>query len=187
MVLIQRLGLTRYEADEYYRLALEAYTKKRDPDTAILHMNDAIALLPRNPEYYAARGLFQMEESNTEAARADFEQALKLHRYEMLAHYGLGLMAYRAGSWAEARSRFELAYQCDPKRPETLYCLALAYHRTAHHTGARAFMEQARAAFEAAGERGRAADAGRWLKEFQKILNATAARPGSERPELPGG
>lgn len=187
MALSQRLGLTRYEADEYYRLALEAYTKKRDPDAAILHMNDAIALLPRNPEYYAARGLFQMEESNTEAARADFEHALKLHRYEMLAHYGLGLMAYREGDWAEARSRFELAYQCDPKRPETLYCLALAYHRTANHAEAHAFMAQAQAAFEAAGERGRAADAGRWVREFQRILQASASLPGAGRPELPGG
>ena len=57
----RRMGTARFEADEYYRQALEAF-RKRSYDTAINDMNDAIALQPRRSEFYAARGFFYLED-----------------------------------------------------------------------------------------------------------------------------
>ncbi|MEP7292308.1 MAG: hypothetical protein ABI835_11020, partial [Chloroflexota bacterium] len=51
----QQLGFTRYEADEYYKQALDAY-QKGDLDAAVDAMKNAIAALPKKAEYYAARG-----------------------------------------------------------------------------------------------------------------------------------
>lgn len=163
----QRLGLSRFEADEYYQQALEAY-KKGKPDTAILQMNDAIALLPNRAEYYAARGYFRLGESHREEAIADFEKALKLYPLEMLAHYGRGMVAYQDKNWDEALAHFTDAYKADPQRPETLYYLALVYHRKGNHELARRVIELALNAFPEADKR--RADAQRWMKELDKIL-----------------
>jgi tetratricopeptide (TPR) repeat protein len=166
----QRLGLTRYEADEYYKLALEAYRKERF-DEAINHMNDAIGMLPRKAEYYATRGYFYAEDGVKDKALADFDQALKLYPYEMLAHYGKGILAYRDKNYPEALTHFTSAYHSDPQRPETQYYLALTNHRLGNDAQAQQLMAMAAAGFEKADDK-RKADANRWLREFQKALDA---------------
>lgn len=165
--LIERLGLTRYEADEYYKLALQAY-EKHQLEEAILKMEEAIKILSTEPEYYAARGLFYLEDGIKDKALADFEQALKLNPYEMLAHYGCGMIAYKDGNYDEAEAHFRDAFIADQKRPETLYYLALVYHRKRDNQRALAVMQQAVALL---GEKDkRRADANRWVREFQRLI-----------------
>ena len=81
----QRLGLTRYEADEHYKRALEAYRKARLHE-AVEAMTYAIDLLPTKAEYYATRGFFQLEDGAIAEADGDFARALEIYPYEMLAH-----------------------------------------------------------------------------------------------------
>lgn len=170
----QRLGLTRYEADEYYKKALEAYGKLK-LEEAILNMDEAIKALPNNSEYYAARGLFYLEDGVTEKAQADFEYAVKLHRYELLACYGRGIIAFKQGNWDEALAHFTDAYGADPNRPETLYYLALTQHRKGNHAAALPLMEKAQTALETAGDK-RRVDATKWVKELQRLI-AQAQKP----------
>lgn len=165
----QRLGLTRYEADEFYKKALEAFTRSKLPE-AIQAMEQAIALLPTSAEYYAARGYFYLEEGTEHSAEADFARALQLYPYEMLAHYGRGILAYRASKWDEAQAHFTNAYKANPKRPETLYYMALVYHRKGENSMAITFMQQANAAFEAAKDKKRASDAMKWVKALERLL-----------------
>ncbi|MCB9452283.1 MAG: tetratricopeptide repeat protein [Anaerolineaceae bacterium] len=176
--LTQRIGFTRYEADEHYRLALDAYRKNRF-DTAIMHMNDAIALLPSKAEYYATRGFFYLEDDVPDKALLDFEKALKINRLEMLAHYGRGVIAYKDGNIEEALAHFMDAYKAAPKRPETLYYLALIHHRQHLNAAAKQWMELAQAGFDAAGDK-RKSDSARWLKEIEKALDVQSL-PGAQR------
>jgi tetratricopeptide (TPR) repeat protein len=163
-----RFGLARYEADEYYQLALDAYKKGRF-DIAINNLNDAIALTPNRAELFAARGFIYLEDGVKDKAQADFEQALKLHPLEMLAHYGRGMMAYQSRNWDEAIAHFTDAYKADPKRPETLYYLSLAYHRKGENQeAARRLMEMALDAFPDSDKR--KGDAQRWIREFEKLV-----------------
>jgi tetratricopeptide (TPR) repeat protein len=173
----QRLGITRYEADEYYRRALEAY-RKNDFDSAIDAMNDAIDALPNKVEYYAARGLIRLEDGELEAARADFEEALRRFKYEMLANYGMGVLEYKTGNWDEALGFFLSAHYADQQRPEPLYYLALTYHRKGDLVNATNYMVKANAAFEAANDR-RKADSAKWLREFSKNLATKQGKPGT--------
>jgi tetratricopeptide (TPR) repeat protein len=166
--LTQRLGLTRYEADEYYKKALDAYHKNQ-LEEALVNVTEAISLLPRNSEYYAARGFFYLEDGVRDKAYDDFEAALRLHPYEMLAHYGRGIMAYNDRNWDEALAHFKDALIANPKRPETLYYLALTHHRRDNQEQALQYMEQALAAFEEVNDR-RRADARRWVRELSRIL-----------------
>lgn len=185
----QRWGISRYEADEYYRRALEAY-RKRAFDDAVDAMNDAIEALPTKSEYYAARGLILLEDGELERARADFETALHYFRYEMLAHYGLGALAYKAGKFDEAIRHFMQAYFIDTERAETLYYLALSHYRRGDLAAAIDFMVRANDRLEQANDR-RKADAARWLREFAKHVaqgskQHLSGRLAGQMPLLPG-
>ncbi|MCC6614435.1 MAG: tetratricopeptide repeat protein [Anaerolineae bacterium] len=164
----QRLGLTRFEADEYYTRALDAY-KKRDFDVALDAMNDAIELMPRKAEYLAARGFIFLEDGEQKRALDDFHAALVLNRYEMLAHYGRGMIAYQDQNWDEALAHFKDAFYADQNRPETLYYLGLTYYHKRDFASAIDFIERARQAFETANDR-RKAEAERWLREIQRAV-----------------
>lgn len=169
----QKLGFSRYEADEYYRRALDAY-KKGDFDSAVDAITDAINLLPDKSEYYAARGFFQVEDGAHAEALADFDQALRLYPYEMLAHYGRGMIAYKNKDWDAALAHFTMAQRIDPQRPETLYYLALAHYHRGDLASAINTMGQAQAAFERANDK-RKADVARWLREFQRMIEKPVA------------
>ena len=174
--LAQRLGLTRYEADEFYKQALEAYEKK-DLEAALLAMSEAIALLPTNSEYYAARGFFYLEDGVKPKAREDFDQALEIYPYESLAHYGRGMLTYQEKNWEEAVAHFTEAYRANPERPETLYYLALAHHHNGENEKAQPLMEQARAKFEADNDR-RRTDAAKWTRELDKLIRQSRLMDG---------
>lgn len=175
----QRLGFTRYEADEAYKKALDAF-KKKDMDTAIDAITAAIEALPNNSEYYAARGFMFYEDGEREKAREDFESALKCYRYEMLAHYGLGMLAYREAltieepaAWDVALQHFLTAHRADPARGETLYYLALVSYYKRDYPNAVSYMLRAQQAFEAAGDRRAKSHAEKWVKEFTRMANKT--------------
>lgn len=167
----RRLGAARFEADEYYQQALEAF-RKRSYDTAINDMNNAIALQPRRAEFFATRGLFYLEDGVDDKAQADFQQALRLFPQEMLAHYGRGVIAYKTGNMDEALAHFSDAYKADPNRPETLYYLALVYHRQKQHETAKRLMEVGLNALPA--EDKRRGDFQKWVREFDRLIAANA-------------
>jgi tetratricopeptide (TPR) repeat protein len=170
--LTPRFGITRFEADEYYQQALEAFRKGK-LDLAITSLTDAIAMQPQRSEFYAARGLFYLEDGVNDKAQQDFQQALKIHPREMLAHYGRGMMAYQSGNLDEALAHFTDAYKSDPRRPETLYYLSLTYHRKKDHEVAHRLMETALGLFPEQDKR--RSDAQRWLREFDKLIREKAA------------
>ena len=168
-LLTQRLGIPRYEADEHYKRALAAF-QKGDYDQAVDQMNKAINLLSSNPEYYAMRGLIYLQDAVPEKAEADFTEALRRYRYEMLAHYGLGVLAYRAKKWADAHEHFTQALAVQPERPELLYYQALTQHRMGKNDAALALMRQAAAHYDTANDRAHRADANKWVKVFEDLV-----------------
>ena len=164
-----RFGLTRYEADEYYHLALQAYARK-NVEEAIQQMNQAVALLPSLAEYYAARGFFFLEHGAPAEAQRDFDEALRRRPYEMLANYGKGRMAYEGKEWAEALQHFLAAWASQPERPETMYYIALVLHHQGDNVRALEWMEKAQAIFVKVSDQAHARQAERWVEELNKIL-----------------
>lgn len=162
-----RLGLNRYEADEYYKKALESFAK-RNFDEAILNLNEAIKLLPKNSEYLATRGFVRLEDGLELEAEEDFALALKHYPFEMLAHYGRGIIAFNQKKWDEAQQHFTHAYRADPKRAETMYYLALTHHRKGEQATALSVMQKALALFEANNDR-RKNDATKWVRTLTNL------------------
>ena len=166
--LTQRLGLSRFEADEHYAAALRAF-RGRDLAAAIKAMEAAISLLPRHAEYHAVLGFFLLENKRGEAAAQAFDQALDLDPYDMLANYGKGMSAYRAKDWQGAETCFARAHAARPARPETLYYLAMVQHRLGSNAEALRWMEAARGAFAQAEDK-RARHCLAWMSEFEKLI-----------------
>ncbi len=154
---------------------MEAYGK-RDLTTAIVNLNAAIELLPGNSEYFAARGLIKLEDGLDTDAEPDFNQALKLYPYEMLAHYGLGMLAANRKAWDAAQKHFTEAFRADPKRAETQYQLAIVHHRKGEHSIALRVMQQAHALFVQHNDR-RKADAAKWVKTLEKLAQQPPSLP----------
>jgi len=171
--LVARLGITRYEADEYYRIALDFYNK-RNLEEALNNLNSAIELNPHRPEYYATRGFFRLEDGlPADKTEPDFDEALKRNPYEMLANYCKGIINYRAENYEAAREYFNTAWAVMPERVETLYYLGLVEHRLMNNRQALAWMQQAAAALEGTEDRAlkrykRNAD--KWVAAIEKQL-----------------
>lgn len=163
-----RFGLSRYEADEYYRIALVAY-RANNLEEALLNMGYAIALEPYVAEYFAARGLMFLEDSVLDRAQADFENALTMHSFEMLSNYGMGVINYRNKQYEVALEYFMRAWAVDQQRPETLYYLAMSQHRLRNNQDAFGWMQQAHARFEALGDKAHSRDSEKWLREFSRL------------------
>jgi uncharacterized protein HemY len=91
----------------------------------------------------------------------------------MLAHYGLGMIAYKNREWDAALEHFANAYRADSKRAETIYYLALTYLQKGETASALNAMVQAQAAFEQANDR-RKSQADRWVRELGHLAEKTA-------------
>ena len=126
--LAQRLGVSRYDADERYRAALAAFAA-RDRQRAVSELRAAIELLPNHAEYHAALGLLLLEDKRKADALDAFDEALRLNPYEALASYGKGMIAYRAKDWRAAESCFFQALAAQPERAEAQYYMAMIKHR----------------------------------------------------------
>lgn len=163
----QRLGISRFQADEHYKLALLAFGR-RDLKRAQAEIQAAIDLLPRHAEYHAVHGLYLLEDKAPDRAQDAFERALALDAYDMLANYGGGMMAYRAKDWKTAARLFLMALAAKPSRPETQYFLAMAYHRLGQNAEAERWMDAARAGFADRDDRREKQSAG-WIREFRKL------------------
>jgi len=168
--LVSRFGLTRYDADEYYRIALNHY-KKRNLEEAIHSIDQALALLPTRAEYYATRGFFRLEDGVPIKAAEDFEMALRHNPYEMLANYGKGVIAYQDKDWEGAQQYFLTAWAAMPDRAETLYYLSLVAHRLGENERALDWMQRARDAFDKRSEKRPVSDADEWLRELRRLVS----------------
>jgi Flp pilus assembly protein TadD len=181
--LVQRLGLTRYDADEHYKLALKAF-KKKNMEEAHAQICEAIQFLPTLAEYHATQGYFYFEEGEQDKAEEAFDQALQLNPYEMLANYGKGMIAYDDKNWQDASTYFLDALAAQPTRPETQYYLAMVNHRLGANGQALKWMTEAKTGFAAAEDK-RERTCDRWIREFEKLIEDGLLRFNPQNPDAP--
>jgi tetratricopeptide (TPR) repeat protein len=182
--LVARFGMTRYEADEHYRIALDFF-QKNNLDQAILNMDAAIELLHNRAEYYAGRGFFRLEDGDPTRAEPDFDKALEINPYEVLANFGKGVIAYNHKDYDKAIEFFMKAWAAHNERPETLYYIALSHHRKKDNNLAQYWMQQAVLHYQKLAEKDREArkrlrNAEKWVREFEKLIKQVQAAASKE-------
>jgi tetratricopeptide (TPR) repeat protein len=137
-------------------------------EEALANMEQALALYPNSAEYHATRGFFFLEHGARDKATTAFDEALRYNQYEMLAHYGLGVLAFKAQDWPRALEHFNLANMITPNRAETLYYLALVQRISNQAPAAIATMQKALALYENMDAKKQARDARAWLAAWDK-------------------
>ena len=172
--LAQRLGASRFEADEFYWQALAAF-QRQDYEEALALIDSAIQRHPSYAEYHATLGWFHHERDATSQARSAFDHALTINPYEMLANYGLGILAYKDKDWEAAASYFLNAIAAQPNRPETLYYLSLVQHRQGENKRAIQWMQRAKEAFSSAGDN-RERQCLSWIRQYEKLSKEDMTR-----------
>ncbi|MCY4021082.1 MAG: tetratricopeptide repeat protein [Chloroflexi bacterium] len=172
--LAQRLGASRFEADEAYLGALAAYRRK-DLKEALAQIESAIARHPSHAEYHATLAWFQLERGDASPAREGFERTITINPYEMLANYGLGVLAYKDKDWETAAGYFLNAMAAQPGRPETMYYLSLVRHRQGDNERALHWMQKAQQEFAAADDK-REKQCHAWMREFAKLADEDRTR-----------
>ena len=78
-----------------------------DFDGSLLHVNAALALAPSLPNALTLRGYLELQQSDLEAARADFQQALDADPTFSVARLYLGASLNRLGRYDEALQHLE--------------------------------------------------------------------------------
>ncbi len=176
MNLLRGFKRPRTLAERYLERGLYALDHRKYDD-AIADLTEAIAHEPENAELYTTRGFIYLQSNNADYlpyARADFEYALHLDSQQMVAQYGLGMMAYAAGDYHEAMRRFDLAREISPLRAEIYYYRALCRYQLGDPQGAVKEMEELARPLFAAGDP-RHLDAAKWINVFKKAIKGPSA------------
>jgi tetratricopeptide (TPR) repeat protein len=97
----------------------EAYTVlgKKDFNQAMVYLNKAKALNPKNPEIYVAIGDVYLQQVNGTDAIKNYNEALKLDPNYTNAHVRTGKLYTRALNYMEAKLAFEKAISIDAAYP----------------------------------------------------------------------
>ncbi|HEY6248628.1 MAG TPA: tetratricopeptide repeat protein [Candidatus Angelobacter sp.] len=118
-----RLKIPHKAKDEYHKA--ETALKKNDIKTARLHLNQAIALYPKYDLAYFELGKLEMDLGDGEAARTDFEQAVKLNDGFGDAQRELAKILLAEKNYAGAEPALFAALRSDPGDLWTLSFTAL--------------------------------------------------------------
>ena len=109
-----------------------AYLRTPDYDAALSNVNGLIALRPDDPYAHELKGQILFESRNYAAAAQSYTRAVEILPREALILSGLGkaLLAQDTSSKTrEALEVFETAYSIDPRQPNLLRDMAVAYAR----------------------------------------------------------
>jgi len=118
-----RLQIPRKAQNEYRKA--ETALAKNNAETAKLHLNRAIALYPNYDLAYFMLGKLEMAAGGREAAKADFEHAVKLNDAFGEAHRELAKILLAEKDYAAAEPALLAALRSDPSDLWTLSFTAL--------------------------------------------------------------
>ena len=118
-----RLKIPRKAKDEYHKA--ETALRKNDAETARLHLNQAIVLYPNYDLAYFKLGKLEMAAGHRDAARTNFERAVKLNDAFGEAQRELAKILLAEKDYAGAETALLAALRSDPGDLWTLSFTAL--------------------------------------------------------------
>lgn len=90
-------------------------------------LSDAVREQPASFPLRVARGQARMSQQNLEAAREDFDEAVRLNADHPMGYFGRGLVSLNGGRYDDAVVNFDRALQINAFEPETRYYRAVAH------------------------------------------------------------
>jgi len=103
---------------EEMKFAATRHLKEDRPNIALKLVTAALKKERESAELYALRGECWLANDDSETARGDFEEALKLDRSSAEAHHGLGLVEEFDGNYEESIKHYTQALRNNPQNHE---------------------------------------------------------------------
>lgn len=122
-----------YESD-YYATRGAAYFALKQLDKALADLNKAIGIR-QSPEFYFQRALIQMANRNTDAAKTDLAEVMKLKPEFSPSYFMRGLISFQGGEYAEAAKYFDGAVQRLPTYYQAIYARGVAKKKAGDESG----------------------------------------------------
>jgi Tfp pilus assembly protein PilF len=114
-------------AEEFHLSGLKAL-EANDPASALVLIEKALALDPKNGAYWNNQGNAHTALGNHESAVENYLTAIALVKSPpYLVFYNLASAYYKLGQWSLAMAQFELAVQCEPERYEAYFGRGLVW------------------------------------------------------------
>ena len=149
----------------FYLTIADHYRQKRDLDTALEYIDQAIELDPKQGHAHAQRGRFLFGLGRHEKARSALESALRFEPANRTTVFYLGIVATELQDWGEAVSRFKQVVALDPT-------FAVGHLYLSRSLGEAGLLEEARAALDRAEATGADPDGVRLTKRRFRDLEA---------------
>lgn len=142
-----------YEAD-YYATRGAAYLALNKLDEALADLTKAISVR-QAPEFYFQRALIRMGRRESNEAKADLDQSIKLRPQFAPGYMMRGLIAYQEGNFAEAQTFFDNATKRQANYIQAIYARGVARKRNGDDKGGDKDIAEARGMSQHADEDGR--------------------------------
>jgi len=110
---------------------------------SIFYCNQCLRLESQCPEAYSIIGSCHKELGDTDAARASFEKAIKIHPNFADAHNNRACFLFQTGKYHEALDSLKVAAVLDPSHSDVLCNMGSVYKSLAQYEEAKSFFFQA--------------------------------------------
>ncbi|MBL8780764.1 MAG: tetratricopeptide repeat protein [Alphaproteobacteria bacterium] len=128
---------------DYYATRGGAYFALKQFDKALADLDKALSIR-KAPEFYFQRALVRLARNENEPAKADLAEVIKL-KPEFSASYMMrGLIAYRAGEYAEAVTYFDSAVKRVPTYYQAIFARGVSKKKSGDDSGGDADLKTAR-------------------------------------------
>jgi tetratricopeptide (TPR) repeat protein len=131
-----------HESD-FYAMRAGAYFVLKRHSEALADLNKALTF-QASPEIYFQRALVYMAMENTDGAKADLAQVIKLKPDFAPSYFMRGLIAYDAGEYSEAVKDFDAAVQRLPTYYQAIYARGVAKTKAGDASGGEKDVKDAR-------------------------------------------
>lgn len=152
---------------DYYEalFLLGEYYAKDDYKVALAYYNNALRVLPDNPEILYAIGLLNQEEGKGEEAKTAYREILEIDKQNEDAFYNLGYIYLQEDSFEMAKKHFGMAIAVSPASARSYYMRGYCAEQMEDFSRAKKDFEQA-LVFD-----GELENAIRGLERIKKSLN----------------
>ncbi len=117
-----------YDAADFYRAAIErggepshllnrlgmVQLELRHPELARAYFQRAIALQPKNPQFWNNAGAAEFVAGNSRTALHHYARAVKLDKKNAIFHANLATAYFETSDFESARKQFQTAFRLDP-------------------------------------------------------------------------
>jgi tetratricopeptide (TPR) repeat protein len=129
-------ALEIYPKSEHAHNNLGIAYRKRDPEKALGHLRQAVALAPEFAEAWINLGAVLLERKQPEDARKAFDTALRLEPGSAVTLFRLGSVRLEHGDLDQAVAEFDAALRIDPTHADAHNSLGVARLRQGNPAGA---------------------------------------------------